>query len=92
MVKCYAHAGSLESGDVLVHVAPASDETLSVQIKSKVAPRFLNSMQSSVREVAKELGIMYAAVEVVDSGALDFVLRARVTTAIKRSMEATADV
>jgi len=91
MIRRYAQAGSLESGDALVHVALAQDEALTIRIKSKVAPRFLASMQSSVREIAAELGIMSAAIEVLDSGALDFVLRARVTTAIKRSMEASGD-
>ncbi|MBS3872196.1 MAG: citrate lyase acyl carrier protein [Firmicutes bacterium] len=91
MIRRYAQAGSLESGDALVHVALAQDEALTIRIKSKVAPRFLASMQSSVREIATELGIMSATIEVMDSGALDFVLRARVTTAIKRSMEASVD-
>jgi len=91
MIRRYAQAGSLESGDALVHVALAQDEALTIRIKSKVAPRFLASMQSSVREIATELGIMSATIEVMDSGALDFVLRSRVTTAIKRSMEASVD-
>ncbi len=86
-IQRFAQAGSFESGDVLVHVAP-SPENLTIHIKSKVGPRFSASMQASVRAVAAELGVTAAAVEVVDSGALDFVLRARVTTAMRRAMEA----
>lgn len=87
LIKCYAQAGSLESGDALVRVAPSSADELSVNINSKVGPRFFASMQESVRAVASELGVVAAAIEVVDRGALDFVLRARVTTALRRAME-----
>ncbi|MBS3985442.1 MAG: citrate lyase acyl carrier protein [Selenomonadales bacterium] len=91
MIKRYAQAGSLESGDVLVQVAPAVADNLAVNIKSKVGPRFASSMQASVRAVAALLGVTAASIEIVDSGALDFVLRARVTTALKRAMEVAAD-
>ena len=87
-IQRYAQAGSFESGDVLVHVAP-SREKLTVHIKSKVGPRFSSSMQASVRAVAAELGVTAASIEVVDSGALDFVLRARVTSAMRRATEET---
>lgn len=88
VIQRYAQAGSFESGDVLVHVAP-SREKLTVHIKSKVGPRFSSSMQASVRAVAAELGVTAASIEVVDSGALDFVLRARVTSAMRRAMGET---
>ncbi|MBS3938472.1 MAG: citrate lyase acyl carrier protein [Peptococcaceae bacterium] len=86
LIKRCAQAGSFESGDVLVHVAP-SPEKLAIYIKSKVGPRFSSSMQESVRAVAAELGVTAASLEVVDSGALDFVLRARVATALRRAIE-----
>lgn len=87
LIKRYAQAGSLESGDVLVHVAPSLEGGLSVHISSKVGPRFSVAMQQSVRALAAELGVVTASVEVVDRGALDFVLRARTKTALRRAME-----
>ncbi|MBT9156228.1 MAG: Citrate lyase subunit beta [Firmicutes bacterium] len=56
LIKRLAQAGSFESGDVLVQVAP-SPEKLAIHIKSKVGPRFSSSMQESVRAVAAELGV-----------------------------------
>jgi len=91
LIKYYAQAGSLESGDVLVQVAPGVAGNLAVHIQSKVGPRFAASMQASVRAVANLLGVTAASIEIVDSGALDFVLRARVTTALKRAMEGATD-
>ncbi|KAF0193723.1 MAG: citrate lyase subunit gamma [Bacillota bacterium] len=88
LIKRCAQAGSLESGDALVQVAPSDGEKLALHIKSKVGPRFSKSMHESVHAVAEELGVTAAAVEIVDRGALDFVLRARVTTALRRAMEA----
>ncbi|MGI6662376.1 MAG: citrate lyase acyl carrier protein [Bacillota bacterium] len=86
-----AQAGSLESGDVMVRVTPSDSGTLSIRIESKVSPRFSGAIQQTVREVAADMGVSAAHCEVIDRGALDFVLRARVTTALRRAMEVEKD-
>ncbi len=91
MLDRSAQAGSLESGDVLVRVAPSPLGELSVSVESKVSPRFSQAIERAVRETAAELGVQAACFEVVDRGALDFVLRARVKTALKRAMEVHAN-
>jgi citrate lyase subunit gamma (acyl carrier protein) len=83
-----AQAGSLESGDVMVRVSPCEEDEVSIHIESKVSPRFSNAIRNTVRQTAQELGVRNARFEIIDHGALDFVLRARVTTALKRAMEA----
>lgn len=85
MISRYAQAGSLESGDALVRVAPDDKGTLSLHVESKVSPRFSGAIKKSVIEVAGEHGVTSARLEIIDRGALDFVLRARVATALKRA-------
>lgn len=82
-----AQAGSLESGDALVTVSPAADGRLSVTVESKVSPRFSKAIERTVINAAAERGVRSARFEVVDRGALDFVLAARLSTALKRAME-----
>lgn len=91
MLDRSAQAGSLESGDALVRVAPSPEEEISVSVESKVSPRFAKAIERAVRETAAEFEIRSASFEVVDRGALDFVLRARVRTALKRAMEDRAN-
>lgn len=90
MLNQSAQAGSLESGDALVRVRPVVDGSLTVRVESKVSPRFSRAIERAVRETAAEHGVDAAYFEVIDRGALDFVLRARVTTALRRAMEVQA--
>lgn len=87
MISRNAQAGSLESGDVLVRVSPVEEPGITINIESKVSPRFAQSMERSVRDLAANYNVTSGRFEIIDRGALDFVLRARVTTALKRAME-----
>ena len=80
-----ASAGTLESSDVYVEVSPT--EGLSVEIESVVYAQFADAIRSSVMEVLQECNVENAHVHVVDRGALDCVLRARVETALLRGGE-----
>ena len=83
-----AVAGTLESSDALVEVAPAASVT--VEIESAVLAQFGESIEKSVREVLAQFDVNGAAVRITDRGALDCTIRARVETAIKRgAKEAT---
>ena len=77
-----ASAGTLESSDAYVEIEPASE--LSINIESVVAKQFGDRIDASVREVLTECGVKTASVKVIDRGALDCVIRARVETAVKR--------
>ncbi len=77
-----ACAGTLESSDAYVEVIPA--EGLAISLESVVEQQFGESIRRSVREVLEEHGVTDADVRVVDRGALDCVIRARVETAILR--------
>ena len=80
-----ASAGTMESSDVYVEIEPAQE--LTVQLESVVKIQFGDSILSVVQEVLKENGVDKASVRVVDRGALECVIRARVETAIHRGKE-----
>lgn len=81
-----AAAGTMESSDVYVEVEPGT-QGLQLHLESVVAQQFGQSILETVREVFVENGIENANVRIVDRGALDCVLRARVETAIFRGRE-----
>lgn len=81
-----ASAGTMESSDVYVQIEPGS-EGVQLQLESVVAQQFGNSIKKAVREVLKELNVEHAKVRIVDRGALECVLRARVETAVLRGKE-----
>ena len=81
-----ASAGTLESSDVYVEIDPAAD-ILSISVESVVEKQFGEKIRSAVNDVLSENGVTSASVRVVDRGALECVIRARVETAILRAKE-----
>lgn len=78
-------AGTLESGDILVRIAPSEAKGLSISLESSVGARYGASIEAVIRETLGGLGIEDASVEAVDKGALDCTIRARVTAAAVRA-------
>ena len=79
-----AVAGTLESSDTYVEIEPA-DENITISVESVVAKQFGNKIRNAVAEVLAENGVSAATVRVIDRGALECVIRARVETAILRA-------
>ena len=82
IIRC-ASAGTVESSDVYVEVEPG-EAGVQVQLQSVVLDRFGEAIHRTVREVLSELNVEQANVRVVDQGALECVIRARVETAVLR--------
>lgn len=80
-----ASAGTMESSDVYVEIEPAA--SLDIQLESVVQEQFGEDIRNVVAEVLAENGVQNANVRVVDRGALECVIRARVETAILRGKE-----
>ena len=78
-----ASAGTLESSDALVEIAPA--ETLTLSLQSIVMERFGKAIEKTAREELSRLGVTEVAVSISDRGALDCVLRARIEAAVCRA-------
>ncbi|HHW93268.1 MAG TPA: citrate lyase acyl carrier protein [Clostridiaceae bacterium] len=80
-----ARAGTLESGDVLVRIEPA--DSLEIKLHSPVINQFGEAILRSVRDVLDLFGVTSGTITLEDQGALDCTIRARLTTAIRRSLE-----
>lgn len=78
-----AEAGSREKGDVLVIVEPAED----LQVSVEASPLFRRRLEELAFEVIQDLGLRSGSIHIKDMGALDFVHRARLLTAIRRGCE-----
>lgn len=78
-----AVAGTLESSDVYVELEPG-DSGIVIEIDSVVLNQFGDDIRRVVGEVLQEQEISEAKVSIMDRGALDCVIRARVETAIMR--------
>ena len=78
-----ASAGTMESSDAYIEIEPGKDG-LAIQLESVVLGQFGKSIEATVREILAEQGVTNANVRVIDRGALECVLRARVETAVLR--------
>ena len=75
-----AMAGTLESGDIFIQIAPNDNAGLHIDLDSTVAYQF-----GDQTETLQGLGIDQAEVKATDKGALDCTIRARVTAAAVRA-------
>ena len=91
ILKIPAAAGTLESSDVQIFVAPNPDGGISIDLQSDVKAQFGETIEETVAQVLREFDIQDAQVRLVDKGALDCVIRARLRCAICRSAETPYD-
>ena len=85
LLKC-ASAGTMESSDVYVEIEPARAD-ISVHLESVVEKQFGEKIRGVVKDVLAEHGVVAASVRMIDRGALECVIRARLETAILRARE-----
>lgn len=79
-----AVAGTLESSDAMVTVEP-SEGGIELTISSSVMNQYGRQIKATVLETLERLEVTDAKVNVVDKGALDCTLKARVECAVFRS-------
>lgn len=82
-IKKYASAGTMESSDAYVEIEPCNDG-INIELESVVKKQFGERIKMAVNEVLTENDIKNAVVRVIDRGALECVIRARVETAVLR--------
>ncbi len=83
-VKGTAMAGTLESSDAQVTVEPGTNG-IELSIESSVINQFGKKIRATVLETLDRLEVKDAKVTVVDKGALDCTLKARVEGAVFRA-------
>lgn len=79
-----AMAGTLESSDAQVTVEPG-DGKIQLSLQSSVMNQYGRQIRETVLETLERLEVQSAKVTVVDKGALDCTLKARVECAVFRS-------
>lgn len=79
-----AMAGTLESSDALVTVEPG-EGGVELSLQSSVMNQYGRQIKATVLETLKRLDVDNVKVTVVDKGALDCTLKARVECAVFRS-------
>ena len=80
-----ATAGTMESGDIMIQIAPSDEDGLNVCMQGSVAYQFGDQIRKVIVETLEGLGITKAEVHATDKGALDCTIRARVTAAAVRA-------
>lgn len=79
-----AVAGTLESSDLLVRVAPGAPDQLNIHIRSEVIRQFGAHIRALVDASLATLGVTEGDITIEDKGALDCAIKARLQTAILR--------
>jgi citrate lyase subunit gamma (acyl carrier protein) len=81
-----AQAGTIESSDVLIMLAPAEVGTgIQVELVTPTMQQYGAHIKNLIITTLKAAGITDAQVHANEKGALDYTIEARVKTAIKRA-------
>ena len=80
--KC-TFAGTMESSDAYVEIEPAK-HGVEFSLESVVKEQFGDKIEAAVLDVLNKQGVKNAKIHVIDRGALECVIRARVETAVLR--------
>ncbi|MDO4712202.1 MAG: citrate lyase acyl carrier protein [Peptostreptococcaceae bacterium] len=85
-IKKPAVAGTLESSDAQVSIEPNASG-IEFSLESSVIDQYGRQIRSVVLKTLQDLGVQNASVRVVDKGALDCTIKARVECAVHRAAE-----
>lgn len=84
IIEKSAVAGTLESSDAQITVEPSANG-IELEISSSVMNQYGRQIKSTVLETLERLGVENGHVTVVDKGALDCTIKARVECAVFRA-------
>ena len=85
-------AGYEQSQDCKVTVKLKKRGKVNIVLNSKMEKMFGDQIRQKAQEELDFLGVKYADVTIDDFSALDFVIQARVRTAVRRARRAEEDV
>ncbi|MBU2702866.1 citrate lyase subunit gamma (acyl carrier protein) [Sporomusaceae bacterium BoRhaA] len=87
-IKKMAIAGTMESNDILITVAPAAAGAgIAIELTSPVLKQYGRQMKAIIEEVLAEHHVTDAVINGSDKGALDCTIKARLITALERAGE-----
>lgn len=81
-----AVCGSLQSNDCLVRIYPA-DKGIELELSSPVLEQFGRQIEMVIRDTLERMGITVCRLVLEDKGALDYTIRSRVETVVRRADE-----
>lgn len=90
-IKKTAVAGTLESSDCMVTVEPGQDG-IDLDLSSVVIRQFGTQIRKVIFETLERLEVTEGQITVVDRGALDCTIKARVECAVFRSAGVTESI
>lgn len=83
-----AKAGFEEKNDLVVEVAPAAaDSGIAVILQSPVKNQYGKHIKALIKDIITTDGFADVKVDVLDKGAWDYTIKARVTAALERGMK-----
>lgn len=85
-IKKAATAGTLESSDCMVTIEP-NDEGVEFSLSSSVINQYGNQIRKVALETLKHLDVENVRITIVDKGALDCTLKARIEGAVYRAVD-----
>ncbi len=85
VINKISKAGTLESNDIYVIIMPNEEGGIAIELESMVMKQFGAEIERAIRETLEALEVKDAIVKAQDKGALDYTIRARVETAVKRA-------
>lgn len=86
-IKQNAQAGTLESSDVLVMVAKPEKKGIEIELESSVEEIYGDDIKKLLSDTIEKMGVKDILIKVQDKGAFDFIIKARVQTAILKACE-----
>lgn len=90
-LKHPAVAGSLESSDAIVSIEPGNNG-IELTIESTVMNQYGRQIKASVLNTLEQMDVKNARISIVDKGAVDCTLRARVECAVFRAADQTENL
>lgn len=81
-----AQAGTVESSDILINLAPAEPQSgIQIELATPTPKQYGAQIRELIRQTLTAHGIADAVVQATDKGALDYTIKARLITAIERA-------
>lgn len=84
-LKTAATVGTLESSDAMITLMPNPGKGISLELESSVKAIFGKAITETIINTLNEFDVTDGFVRVIDKGALDHTLRARMQAAIFRA-------
>jgi citrate lyase subunit gamma (acyl carrier protein) len=78
-------AGTVESNDIYIVMMPNTEGGIDLDLESIVMKQFGDDIRRVILDTLENLEVKDAIIKAQDKGALDYTIKARVETAVKRA-------